>query len=471
MKASRADSKRCFLDHRIRSSRSRRVCPAIPPLIGVTIFALAGCALYPDAPNKAWMDKELNSQSPSPPPHPTESFELAIRYAEVSRDNYRQWLIGEQNKSLYVGGGALALGGAALGLATSGGSTAAVTALGVAGGAGIAADQWLLGTPKDAKHKAYTSAINQLQCVIGDAWGETPRPSRTSSPALASMQSVLGGDGLYADLVQANLELSTQMQGLLKTIDSLPSSCQTGTELRDARLTLAQATAVYHRATALGAVLARAPIGIVRTVDAIDTGAFTQSQDSAPDISKLPTITSLSPKAPAANGKPAQGANKSNLAFNALQESTDCGAGLRSGSIEAANAAQKVDQMISGVVAAQPGFAECLKPPAPPKGEGSDAPAKPAAVPPMAVLPGLHLVGAKKSSLDMTISGGHAPFDLIVVDPGIEFIAKPGGEANFSIKVTSAAIPGQTLRLLITDSAGAQALVSIQIVDAVASDN
>ncbi|GEM_PF-6385164 len=438
----------------------------------LAVAGLAGCALidpFPDSPDEDKARSAVSTGAERGSPDAT--FEAAIDYARNAQANYRTWLIHQDQTNLWLGTGALAMAGAALGLGTVGGQTAAVAATGTAGGALVALDQWIIGTPsKDPRYKAYTSGMSQLQCVIDDAWAEKPRifvltdksPTKAEEPPKPMDASKTLG------------ELWSQQKRLERANDTLSATaarsiCSSSPDLRAARLVGAEALADQHRAQAVALALANAPREIVAAVHTVDQNAFAQAQAGIPDISSLPKVSSIAGKAPSKGAAPAFTAQES-------KEKTKPACPIPAAIETVTSLAKTLEASLAGVKIAQQGFAECIKPPpSPTDGSGKDqqasTPSKPSPPAALKVLPSSDFLIAPKSSQGLSISGGHPPYDLIIVDRGLEVSEKTdsggaagaSGAAELQLKVEG---PGDATeeprRLLITDQAGAQIIVQVQ---------
>jgi len=437
-------------------------------------LALSACSLYPDSPRVAWSKCTDKSTCPNSTSYPPKSFEDAIGYAQTSQDSYRNWFIDEENVSLGVGGGALALGGAALGLATAGGSTTAIAALSVAGGTAIAANQFFLPSPKDAKSQAYANGINELQCVISDAsalkpnltsfymQGASPAPAQggTSPPTLTKPSLITVTSSDAADAIAALNNAKEVLQRDVNDVrspTSNPDLAKNCPEANKARLSLAEAAALSNRIDNITKNHSDAPQAIYQAVDSIDTAAFTQSIPAFP--SGPPTITPTSTKAPAPS-VPGKTANFVSAC------------GIDPVTVDTLNDDIQILQIeLKGISSGTVDFKECIKAP-PTTGTGGNSGnaqannAGKSSSPNMVVLPSQQLVAAPGQTLNLSITGGSAPYEQFAVDTGQDVAPTSGDGANFQIQIATTTAPGTPLRVLAVDSSGSQLPITIELLKA-----
>lgn len=398
----------------------------------------------------------------------TVSVEEAIKYARQAQRAYRDWLDNDALLTYAVGAGAILAAGAALGLAAVGGHTTLVTALGAGAGTAVALDSWVLGKPTDARPKAYLNAVTELQCVITDATKALPKPiagGSTASPALTRA------------LATAKTDLGNSMANVANAIavveiEAANKQCA-NPNLHDAQLALARAKIQYHRAETVEARLLELPGDIVGTVQAIDVAAYTQAEASAPDISKLPSVSSVGTKS--TSGAAAAGKPTPNPPFVYFVEPKNPNkappkAPPACPAISFADVTAKakiVDDMLAGVVLPPAGFSECLK--APPtttaNNTGGMSP-KPApsptagAITALTVLPTTELLATPKKPQTISLSGGVQPYDYETVEAGVKVTAETGNPPKLNVETTRLG----TMHILIGDMSGQEALITVESV-------
>jgi hypothetical protein len=100
--------------------------------------------------------------------------------------------------------------------------------LATAAGATVAADQWVIGSPtKDARYKAYTNGIGQLQCVIDDAWGMVP----TAPSARKGGKGRDDVDGIIGILGEEEAAVTLQRTALSNVASESAAQCSGDTAL------------------------------------------------------------------------------------------------------------------------------------------------------------------------------------------------------------------------------------------------
>ncbi len=277
------------------------------------------------------------------------------------------------------------------------------------------------------------------------------------------------------------VELWSQQKRLERANDTLSATaalgvCSSSPDLRAARLVGAEALADQHRAQAVALALANAPREIVAAVHTIDQNAFAQAQAGIPDISSLPKVSSIAGKAPSKGAAAAPTVEALNKELGLPTPPPKPACPIPAAIETVTSLAKTLEASLAGVKIAQQGFAECIKPPpSPTDGSGKDqqasTPSKPSPPAALKVLPSSDFLIAPKSSQGLSISGGHPPYDLIIVDRGLEVSEKTdsggaagaSGAAELQLKVEG---PGDATeeprRLLITDQAGAQIIVQVQ---------
>jgi len=401
------------------------------------------------------------------------SYEDAIDYAKAAQDAYITWLDHNSDANASLGAAAIALTGAGLGMVAANSSTKSIAAIGAAGGTAIALDQWLIGPPsKDPKVKALSNAEAQVQCVIDDARAEKP-DLPADYPGSRDASSV-------AKAVISKERILTEKAGELRsTLTLLPDSCDTSDPVRQARLTLAQATLASRRAEGISKALAAAPDDIVDAVGAIHRSALVAALGSGLDSSTIPKPTLV--VSPSKSGTAPSGKTPSK-SMSAEAITLSCNAILAHPAFTNAQAQlNEINLLLGGAVAAQKSFAECINSPKPspsPSGDPTSPPTggtatKAPSPKPLAILPGFQLAALKRQTLTLTIFGGHPPYDFIDVDPGSHSAAIPNavvsGALDLRVVLDDTVRSAGPYRLLIMDSAGTQEPINIEAAQTLAS--
>jgi hypothetical protein len=175
--------------------------------VGVVLVAgvlTSGCALV--NPHVRWT---------SPVDPVPKTITDGIRYADAAKDAYKGALGHQSKLASWLGIGLIPLGAAALGLGMTGGSPAAVTALGLAGAAGFGTGTWLQSRPNQrawvAGYNATTCAVEAVRPLLYVEWNRDAIDKATTAldVAIAKLDTSLGK--ARAELLRVVAERSTPL--------------------------------------------------------------------------------------------------------------------------------------------------------------------------------------------------------------------------------------------------------------------
>ena len=128
-----------------------RIKPTIFSLLLCTGVALSGCSVW--NPHVTWTREGGDEVT----------LAQAINYANRAKDAYKVAIGDQAVLTSGLGLGLIPLSAAALGFGIAGGSSDAVTALGLTGAAGYAAGTWLSSKPRQ---RVYIAGIKAMTCAV-----------------------------------------------------------------------------------------------------------------------------------------------------------------------------------------------------------------------------------------------------------------------------------------------------------------
>lgn len=424
------------------------------------LFILAGCALldpYPTRPPRPW-------QGPNAPP----TLPDALAYSSTAKENLRGMLKENAELRSSLGVGLIPLGAAALGLGVTGGSTVAVTVLGLTGASAYGIGTWLQNGPRE---RAYVLGYNAIQCAedLSIPLSGDPTLRAAAEGALQQIDEHVTTADVAVAAVEREIRAGQASSTSVKLAEDSVSA---------ARSTLATALAARTRGAALLQDTHQAGLRLVSAVDRVMGQVDELIQKNQTDISALLTI--VGGLGNVYGGLTAVPATMRNEPSKVTQPRTEAQAGPRLPPTDAPllDAVRALDIAVSAVAGDTRRLLDFVNPIVAGKptkaieicGVSEDALTTDLGVEPIA---GLQFTRKKAESLTFKVTGGRKPFgatiasgatDAFSVSPIVPF------ERDFVVRYTGA--DAQSLpTILAMDGSGRTTAVPISFAADAADTN